>query len=196
MGKKHKEKNTVPTKLRLAGVLRAAGLLNLATLAAAGRFDEFESDSPHPIVDLVEALKEVGRDDLARRAMKGDFDCTKAEADAWVRSQEGQAVINECFAEVDQPMPDTETMPDWIPPELIGKTMSRACPMCGATFEKKGVPVKTIVIRVAQNSFVGVSFDKACYDANPQRAHELVREAVAKGTAVTEHTETEAPVIN
>lgn len=77
------------TKLRLAAVLTDAGLKDLAAAAAEGHFDDFESDSATPIGDLVHALHRAGRQDLAHRAMAGEWDATQQEAERWAAQQTG-----------------------------------------------------------------------------------------------------------
>ena len=83
----------IPTKERLALVLEEAGLKDLASLARFGRFDDFESESTTPIIDLVVALRARRRRDLAERAMNGEWDCTPEEAEAWADSPEGRRVV-------------------------------------------------------------------------------------------------------
>lgn len=80
------------TKERLAGVLSKAGLANLAADALRGRFDDYESDSATPIVDLVSRLRASGREDLAQRAIGGEWDGTREEAQQWYE-REGRAAI-------------------------------------------------------------------------------------------------------
>jgi hypothetical protein len=75
----------IPTKERLAQVLHAAGLLDLERRARAAEFDDFESESATPIVDLVTALEDAGHPELATRARNGEWDATKEEAEAWAK---------------------------------------------------------------------------------------------------------------
>lgn len=75
------------TKERLAEVLERAGLVTLAERARAGRFDDYESNSVTPIRDLVAALQNAGREDLARRAMNGEWDASKEEAESWYQRE-------------------------------------------------------------------------------------------------------------
>jgi hypothetical protein len=49
----------IPTKEKLAQVLHAHGLFDLEKRARAGDFDDFESESATPIMDLVTALEHV-----------------------------------------------------------------------------------------------------------------------------------------
>ena len=82
------------TKERLARAMEAASILAravgrpgvpaaLIAKARAGGFDDYEADSPAPIIDLVNALRRVGFSDLAQRAIDGEFDGTREEAEAW-----------------------------------------------------------------------------------------------------------------
>lgn len=64
------------TKHRLAAVLSEAGLANLAADALRGRYDDYESESATPIIDLVRALIIAGRSDLAERAANGEWDAS------------------------------------------------------------------------------------------------------------------------
>lgn len=80
------------TKQRLAAVLRQEGLLGLAGEALLGRYDDYESDSATPIVDLVRCLRARGREDLAQRAIGGEWDGTEEEARRWYE-REGRATI-------------------------------------------------------------------------------------------------------
>jgi hypothetical protein len=80
------------TKERLAAVLEEAGLRDLAMEARRGRFDDYDSDSPTPIRDLVDCLRLLGREDLARRAIDGEWDGTAEEAQAWYE-REGKHLL-------------------------------------------------------------------------------------------------------
>lgn len=84
-----------PTKLRLARVLREAGLESMAAAAERGRYDDYQSESATPCVDLVNHLKAAGAHELARRAMDGEWDATREESDAWAASPDGQAAFAE-----------------------------------------------------------------------------------------------------
>jgi len=80
------------TKNRLARVLREQGLEEMAAAAEAGRYDDYESESATPIVDLVYRLRTAGREDLARRAIAGEWDGSREEAEAWYE-REGRALL-------------------------------------------------------------------------------------------------------
>ncbi len=61
--------------------------------ARAGRYDDYEGTTATPIIDLVNDLKQTGAYDLAKRAMGGEFDGTKEEADEWYQ-REGKNLIS------------------------------------------------------------------------------------------------------
>jgi hypothetical protein len=72
------------TKEKLALAMEEAGCpANLISRARAGEFDDFESASATPIIRLVRELSPLGFTDLANRAMNGEFDGTKEEAETW-----------------------------------------------------------------------------------------------------------------
>lgn len=81
------------TKERLAAVLGDAGLGTMQQKAAAGYYDDFESPLATPIVQLVTDLRMEGRDDLAARAMNGEWDSTREEGEAWFKSHRGRKVV-------------------------------------------------------------------------------------------------------
>jgi hypothetical protein len=81
------------TKEKLAQVLHGHGLLGLEKAARLGEYDDFESESATPIADLVRDLRAKGEDDLARRAIDGEWDATPEESEAWAASPEGRETI-------------------------------------------------------------------------------------------------------
>lgn len=81
------------TKERLAQCLLSAGLTDLAGRASRGEFDDFESESATPQVDLYAELMSRGEKAFADRVVAGEFDSTKEEGDAWMASPEGQAIL-------------------------------------------------------------------------------------------------------
>lgn len=83
---------TEPTKHRLAAVLRERGLLDMALKAAQGVYDDYESELATPCVQLVTDLKAAGANDLAARAMNGEWDGTTAESEAWFE-REGKDLL-------------------------------------------------------------------------------------------------------
>lgn len=84
-----------------------------AIIARAEReeFHDFSSESPTPMLDLVEALEADHRFALAKRVKRGEFGATREESDAWgnsldgmetrewAASPEGRAAIRQMFAE-------------------------------------------------------------------------------------------------
>jgi hypothetical protein len=86
--------NTIPTTERLACALEAAGApQDMIARARGGFYDDFKSDLATPIVQLVQDAHAIGLKDIAQRAMKGEFDATKEESDAWAQSPEGEAAF-------------------------------------------------------------------------------------------------------
>jgi len=71
------------TKDRLAETLREHGLDEMADLAAKGHYDDFESEIAFPLTKLVIGLRDAGKHELIQRVMKGEFDATASEAEAW-----------------------------------------------------------------------------------------------------------------
>lgn len=83
-----------PTKEKLAAALRAEGFVALAERAHAGEFDDFESEEHDlPKVALVAALLALdtpAAERFAARVTDGEFDNTREEAEAWLRSYQQQ----------------------------------------------------------------------------------------------------------
>ena len=76
------------TKDRLAKELTAAKAPNAMIQAALkGRYDDYESESPTPIGDLVRDCRNAGLHDISAKAMNGEFDGTKEESEAWFRRE-------------------------------------------------------------------------------------------------------------
>ena len=91
----NREDTAMSTKERLAKAMEAAGCsVELIARARGGEFDDFESPSATPITRLVRVLVAEGFSGLANRAMNGEFDSTKEEAEAWGR-REGHRLIGE-----------------------------------------------------------------------------------------------------
>ena len=62
-------------KTKLADALTRAGAsAEMIADATNGRYADFESESATPIMDLVRDCRTAGLDDIARRAMDGEFD--------------------------------------------------------------------------------------------------------------------------
>ena len=82
-----------PTRVRLARVLKENGCPDrMVERAAAGYYDDFESELELPCVQLVADLEALHKFALAKRARAGEFDATKEEADAWME-REGFALL-------------------------------------------------------------------------------------------------------
>lgn len=81
------------TKDRLAQALREADIEFMAARAADAYYDEFTGPLDSPIVQLATDLSRVGTLaalQLRQRVMRGEFDATVDEADAWAASPDGQ----------------------------------------------------------------------------------------------------------
>lgn len=76
------------TKEKLAKALKEAGApLSMITLAEQGHYDDYESDLANPISQLVADCFKLKLEDMAHRAMNGDFDATKEESEAWFQKE-------------------------------------------------------------------------------------------------------------
>jgi len=81
------------TKEKLTKALTDAGApQSMINKARAGYYDDFESTIATPIIALVKDCQSAGLNDLAQRAMSGDFDATKEESEAWFQ-REGKDIL-------------------------------------------------------------------------------------------------------
>ncbi len=81
------------TKDNLAAELTKVGLAEMAAKAAEGYYHDYLSPLAMPCAQLVSDLHRVGTPEasaLAQRAMAGEFDANREEAEAWAHSLEGQ----------------------------------------------------------------------------------------------------------
>lgn len=86
----------MPTTERLAMALAERNNPRLAPMiqrAREGYYDDYKSELPFPLTQLVRDLRQNGEHELADRAVSGEFDGTKEEADVWAQSEEGQQVF-------------------------------------------------------------------------------------------------------
>lgn len=87
----------MPTKLFLAQELRAAGLHEMAELAADGYYHDFESPLALPEMQLDRDLFAAGTPAamaLRKRHHNGEFDASVEESEAWAASADGREAIN------------------------------------------------------------------------------------------------------
>ena len=94
------EEQRLPTTERLATALREANAPeSMIKRAEAGYYDDFKGPLAQNIAELVaDCGLAQGLDDIAWRAMDGEFDATNWEADAWAKNTpEGRAVMQEFF---------------------------------------------------------------------------------------------------
>lgn len=77
------------TTEKLAIALRDVGAPpEMITHAERGYYDDFQSELPSPIVQLVNDCRKNGLDDIAN----GDFDATQEESEAWFQ-REGKDLL-------------------------------------------------------------------------------------------------------
>lgn len=86
-----------PTKARLAAVLKAEGLSEMAIQAAGGYYDDYDSPLTGPLIQLYSDLVAVDRQDLADRVKDGEWDGTREESEAW-----WQRTGRHCFPSIDK----------------------------------------------------------------------------------------------
>ena len=76
-----------PTTEKLANALAALNdprLNHLISRARSGFYCDFKSPLVTPKVDLIRELRSFGHQDFASRVLRGDFDSTVAEGEAWL----------------------------------------------------------------------------------------------------------------
>ena len=85
---------SIPTKERLARDIEALAkarrdpeLAPMVRRARGGYYDEYEGPLETPITQLVSDFRAMGYEGMARKAMGGRWDGTKAESDAWASKQ-------------------------------------------------------------------------------------------------------------
>lgn len=110
------------TSHRLAEAIEEAGGSRwLQHRARDGWYDDFRSPDPMPISTLVHDLRKAGLEDLARRAMDGEFDASRAESDAWAKSDDGR----EAFAQLVGGVRAREPRHAWSKPSPGAKPQRR-----------------------------------------------------------------------
>jgi hypothetical protein len=63
--------------------------------ARSGFYDDFKSPHPMPEHQLLADARAAGLERIAQGVIKGEWDATKEESDAWAASPEGQEVMRE-----------------------------------------------------------------------------------------------------
>ena len=82
------------TKERLVEALRWAGApQDMVQKAGQGYYDDYESEIATPIIQLVKDCHAAGLPALAQRAINGEFDGSREEADAWF-AREGKHLLD------------------------------------------------------------------------------------------------------
>jgi hypothetical protein len=81
------------TKEKLANMLKQHDApIAMIEAARLGRYDDFESLSATPMMDLVRDCKQLNLNEIAEMAMNGEFDGTKEEAEEWYE-REGRHLL-------------------------------------------------------------------------------------------------------
>ena len=82
----------LPTKERLARYLESEGVASwVVNNARAGRYDDFDDGgAKFPQIEAVKGLRSIGRVDIVKLIIDGEFDSTKRESDAWAAKQTGE----------------------------------------------------------------------------------------------------------
>lgn len=87
-------KARIPTREKLVRALAAEHApLEMIDRAAQGWYDDYTSPLSTPIAALVNDATYHGLNGIAKRAMAGEFDAQKWEADDWALSQGGQEAL-------------------------------------------------------------------------------------------------------
>jgi hypothetical protein len=85
-----------PTTERLARALEEAGAPTaMIERARQGYYDDFKSPLAMPEMQLLTDARAAGLESIAEGVLRGEWDATKEESDAWARSPEGQAAFQE-----------------------------------------------------------------------------------------------------
>lgn len=85
------------TKDFLAQELDKANLPEMAAKAREGYYHDYLSPLAMPCVQLAHDLQEAGTpeaDKLRQRHLRGEFDASKEESDAWMESEDGKEAIS------------------------------------------------------------------------------------------------------
>lgn len=91
----------IPTKERLARALeerKNPRLKRMIRLARRGFYDDFEGPDGLESIRLVSDLLAYGEEELAARAINGEFDGSKEESAAWANSLDGMEAFDDAQA--------------------------------------------------------------------------------------------------
>lgn len=61
--------------------------------AKEGYYSDYDSPIATPCIQLVMDLRSLGIEDVAKRAIEGEFDATKEESDEWYKREGKQMII-------------------------------------------------------------------------------------------------------
>lgn len=90
----HEHKAVDQTSERLARALEEHGAPSFMIVAArAGAYGDFTSQSATPETDLYQQAQKYGLTMIAEGVLRGEWDATKEESDAWAASPDGQETL-------------------------------------------------------------------------------------------------------
>jgi hypothetical protein len=104
---------TLPTRWKLGIDLISAGFTDMADRAIAGWYDDYLSPLDMPTTELVNDLQKAGTPAamlIREQVIKGDYDATAEEAEAWAASPEGREAF-ESFLGSQAPWPNPKMEP-------------------------------------------------------------------------------------
>lgn len=85
-----------PTSEKLAEALtHASAPTSMIQRAREGYYDEYKSSIATPIIALVQDARKYHLNNIALRAVNGEFDAADWEAEAWAKSEEGQEIFKQ-----------------------------------------------------------------------------------------------------
>lgn len=85
-----------PTSEKLAEALTHASAPSpMVQRAREGYYDDYRSPLPDPIRTLVNDARKYHLNNIALRAINGEFDGQKWEAEQWAKSEEGQEIFRQ-----------------------------------------------------------------------------------------------------
>ena len=101
----------IPTTERLARALEELDDPKVNWMiekARQGYYDDFKSPLATPEIQLVIDLHIYGHNELAKRVINGEFDCTLEESEAWWNSPETKAEYGKDWEKLDKMLGGTK----------------------------------------------------------------------------------------
>ena len=92
-----------PTSEKLAeALIHSSAPQEMIKRAREGYYDDYRSPLPDPIRTLVNDARKYHLNNIALRAINGEFDAQKWEAKAWAKSKEGQEIFKQLLSRGDR----------------------------------------------------------------------------------------------